>query len=64
VAGQPRVRLYNLAGELLGHTVASISSGEIRLDLSGAAAGVYVVLFEYETPSGTRLRRMLKAAVF
>jgi flagellar hook assembly protein FlgD len=63
MAKAPRVRLYNLAGELVGAALAETASGELSLRLNGAASGVYIVIFEYESLSGMRQRVVLKGVM-
>jgi len=61
VRGSLRARVFNLAGEQVA--VNTGSGGKLFLDLSGKAAGIYIVSVEYTTVSGTPRRSLIKAAV-
>jgi hypothetical protein len=63
VLGNARARLYNLAGELVGQADAGAASGQLRIGMDRHAAGIYIVIFEYTTPSRVKKRSLLKAAV-
>jgi hypothetical protein len=63
VASGLSVRLYNLAGELVGSAPAGGPSGEAVLPSASLSSGVYVVVFEYQAPSGLRKRSLIKAAL-
>jgi hypothetical protein len=59
----PQLRLYNLAGELVPGRQSLSAAGEMTVVLPQAASGVYVLVMDYESPSGTRQRRILKTAL-
>ncbi|MES2202279.1 MAG: hypothetical protein V4498_08515, partial [candidate division FCPU426 bacterium] len=63
-AGSAQGRLYDLSGRLVSQALADPHQpGQMILPLRQAAGGIYVLAFEYLTPSGTAKRAMLKVAV-
>jgi flagellar hook assembly protein FlgD len=61
VAGQ--ASLYNMAGELVGQVPVDRYSGKVEFETGRLAAGVYLAEFEYVSPSGSKRRVVLKAAI-
>jgi hypothetical protein len=62
-AGGARAGLYSLAGELALRGAALQGSGALSLDARGLAGGIYILVFEYSSPSGQRKRSLLKVGI-
>jgi hypothetical protein len=63
VAGGLHARLYNMAGELAGQAGPSGTPGELGFEAGGMASGIYIVVLEYQSPTGARKRSVIKAAI-
>lgn len=61
-AADSKARVYNVAGELVRLAAASSANGDMRVDLNGFAAGIYVIIVENQGPLGPR-RTLLKWAL-
>lgn len=62
-AGPVHARLYNLAAELVGEGEEGPSKGSLRIDARHLAGGIYLLVFDYSTPSALRKRAVLKAGI-
>jgi len=62
LGGAGRVSLYNLAGELVAQKTALPSSGKVEFDSSRFSSGLYFLVLDYSTPSGTKRQVVIKAA--
>jgi len=63
VALSGQASLYNLAGELVARLPVTASTGKVEFDSSRYAGGIYLAVFDYVTPSGSKRQVVLKAAV-
>ena len=58
-----RARIYNLAGELIAEAADGSPSGSLILRPGSMSSGIYIIEFEYRTPSGSNTRSNIKAAI-
>jgi hypothetical protein len=63
MAGLPALRLYNLAGELVPGKQIQTGPGQVQIELPQAASGVYILAMDYQSPSGSKEHRVLKAFI-
>jgi len=67
-AGIIKIKIYNIAGELVKHMTGDLSSGSLQWDMKTdngkyVARGIYICLIEARNSEGYRDNRILKISI-